>query len=242
MHELDDEHALTYQHVNLEGTRRLAEQAAEAQVKRLIYISSVKVLGESTDEIGVFNNLTPPNPQDAYARSKLKAENVLKEISNQAGMQLTILRPPLVYGPGVGANFLNLMACVARGIPLPLAAIGNQVSMIYVDNLADSVRACLYAPFSSGKTYLISDGAPISTASLISQLAYSLEVSNRSWALPLPSLLGIAKVFGRVEEMRRITKSLVIDDRDIRNEIGWQPPFTMAEGLSHTAKWFREAR
>lgn len=242
MYEMADEQAALYQHVNVDGTLRLAEQSAEAGVKRLIYLSSVKVLGESTGESGVFDDAVLPNPQNSYAVSKREAEQLLINIASTTAMNVTILRPPLVYGPGVGANFLRLMNWIACGIPLPLSAVDNRRSMIYVGNLADGIRVCLDETRAAGRFYLISDGTPVSTASLVEQLSNALQVADRSWPLPTAILRSLAGALGQGEGVRRLTDSLVVDDRLLRQDLNWQPPISREEGLQHTAKWFRTLR
>jgi nucleoside-diphosphate-sugar epimerase len=241
MHEQTADSLAVYRKVNVEGTRRLAEQAATAGVRRLVYLSSVKVLGESTG-IEPFGDRSPPSPRDPYAVSKWEAEQMLRAISASTGLQVTILRPPLVYGPRVGANFLRLMRWVAQGIPLPLAAVDNRRSMIYVGNLAACIGSCLGHPDAAGKTYLLSDGAAVSTADLVARLAEALKVPDRSWPLPPGLLCKMANFVGKGDTVRRLTESLEVDDCAIRRELNWTPPYSMDEGLRHTAEWFRSLR
>ncbi|MDP1536720.1 MAG: NAD-dependent epimerase/dehydratase family protein [Burkholderiales bacterium] len=226
--------------VNVDGTRRLAEQAVAAGVRRLVYLSSVKVLGERT-QAQAFGEASLPAPEDPYGESKRDAEQVLRDIAARTGLEVVVLRPPLVYGPGVGANFLRLMQWVARGIPLPVAAIHNRRSLIYVGNLASAIEACLLHPAAAGRTYLVSDGAPVSTAQLVTMLAAALAVSDRSWALS-PALLRLTGMaLGMSGEVARLVDSLVVDDDLIRRELGWNPPFSTAEGLRDTAIAYRAA-
>ena len=223
-----------YLEVNVEGTRRLAEQAVAAGVQRLVYLSSVKVLGERTPA-KAFDGLSIPAPEDPYGQSKRDAEQVLRDVAEKTGLEVVVLRPPLVYGPGVGANFLRLMRWVSRGIPLPVSAVHNRRSLIYVGNLASAIESALLHPAAAGKTFLVSDGAPVSTAQLVSMLASALEVSDRSWPL-LPSLLQFAgTIAGKRGEVDRLIDSLAVDDSAIRRDLGWMPPFSMAEGLRETA-------
>ena len=226
--------------VNVEGTRRVAEQAVAAGVRRLVYLSSVKVLGERT-QAQAFYEGSLPAPEDPYGESKRDAEKVLHDIAARTGLEVVVLRPPLVYGPGVGANFLRLMQWVARGIPLPVAAIRNRRSLIYVGNLASAIEACLLHPAAAGRTYLVSDGTPVSTAQLVTMLAAALAVSDRSWALS-PDLLRLTGMaLGMSGEVARLVDSLVVDDDLIRRELGWNPPFSTAEGLRDTAIAYRAA-
>ena len=227
-----------WREVNVEGTRRLAEQAAAVGVKRLVYLSSVKVLGERTSG-QAFDETSMPAPEDAYGQSKRDAEQALCDVAAKTGLEVVVLRPPLVYGPGVGANFLRLMRWVARGIPLPLAAIHNRRSLIYVNNLASAIEACLVHPAAAGKTYLVGDGEPVSTAQLVAMLASALTVSDRSWPLP-PALLQLTgAAIGMSGELARLVDSLEVDDMAIRRELAWLPPFLMAEGLRETAAAYR---
>jgi len=241
MHEKASDPLARYRRINVDGTRHLAEQAAAAGVRRLIYPSSVKVMGEATAH-EPFRDGDKPAPCDPYALSKWEAELELQQVAAATGLEVTVLRSPLVYGPGVGANFLQLMRCVAKGIPLPLAAIDNRRSMIYVGNFADAIRTCIEHPQAAGKTYLISDGAPLSTADLVVQLARAFDVPDRSWPLPPALLNRIASLFGKEETMRRLTVSLEVDDSAIRRELGWAPRYTLGESLRQTAEWFRSLR
>lgn len=226
--------------VNAEGTRCLAEQAAAAGVRRFVYLSSVKVLGERTQAQPLVE-ASPPAPQDPYAQSKWEAEQALWKVAAETGLEVVVLRPPLVYGPGVGANFLSLMRWVARGVPLPVAAIHNQRSLIYVDNLTSALEACLLHPVAAGRTFLVSDGEPVSTARLVSMLASALAVSDRSWPMP-PALLRLAGALaGRREQVARLIDSLAVDGAAIQRELGWKPPFSLAEGLRITAAAYRAA-
>lgn len=227
-----------YREVNVEGTRRLAEQAVAAGVQRLVYLSSVKVLGELT-QAKAFDEASMPAPEDPYGQSKRDAERVLHEVAARTGLEVVVLRPPLVYGPGVGANFRRLMHWVALGIPLPVAALHNRRSLIYVGNLASAIEAALLHPAAPGKTFLVSDGEPVSTAQLVSGLASALEVSDRSWPLP-PGLLQLAgSLVGKRSEVDRLIDSLEVNDMAIRRDLGWMPPFSMAEGLRETALAYR---
>ncbi len=226
------------QEVNVEGTRRLAEQAAAAGVRRLVYLSSVKVLGEQT-QAQAFGEASMPAPDDPYAQSKRDAEQTLLDVAAKTRLEIVVLRPPLVYGPGVGANFMRLMQWVARGIPLPVAAIHNRRSLIYVGNLASAIEACLLHPAAAGRTLLVSDGAPVSTAQLVSMLASALEVSDRSWPLPAALLRLAGSAVGMSGEVARLVDSLEVDDRAIRRDLQWSPPFLMTEGLREAAIAYR---
>ena len=229
----------TYRTVNVEGTRRLAEQAAAAGARRLVFLSSVKVNGERTAG-RPFTEGDTPHPEDAYGTTKWEAEQALQAIERETGLQVVILRPPLVYGPGVKGNFLRLMKLVARGWPLPLASVRNRRSMVYVGNLVDAVLACIRSPAVADQTYLVSDGTDVSTPELVRALAKALGVAPRLFPFP-PSLLMLGASFlGKGEEAARMLGSLQVDSSRIRREFGWQPPYTMQEGLAATARWFSD--
>jgi nucleoside-diphosphate-sugar epimerase len=226
-----------YRRVNVEGTRRLAEQAAAAGVRRLVFLSSVKVNGERTTG-RPYNERDTPRPEDAYGTTKWQAEQALRAIERKAGLDVVILRSPLVYGPGVKGNFLRLIRLVARGCPLPLASVRNQRSMVYVDNLVDAVLASIRVPNAASQTYLVTDGADVSTPELVRVLAQALGVGPRLFPFP-PSLLTLAaSLLGKREEAARLLRSLQVDSSRIRRELGWRPPHTMEEGLAETARWF----
>ena len=191
-------------------------------------MSSAKVLGEETPD-APFDDSSPLAPQDAYGRAKAAAETGLRAIPN---LPLTILRPPLVYGPGVKANFLALMRTVARGWPLPLAGIENRRSFLYVGNLADAVVRCVETPRSAGNTYCVTDGAPLSTPNLCRALGAALGVRARLFFFP-SALLEL------LPSANKLTRSLVVDDRAIRRDLDWVPAHTIADGLHRTAEWFR---
>ena len=228
-----------YRQVNVEGSRNLARQAAAVGVKRLVYLSSVKVLGERTTA-APFDETSATNPGDAYALSKWQAEQALWEVADQTGLEVAILRPPLIYGPGVRANFLRLMRWVARGLPLPLATATNRRSMVFVGNLVSAIAVCLRHPDAAGQTFLVSDGEPLSSADMVCHLAQALNVPARLIAVPPPVLRALAAIVGRADEVGRLLDSLEIDDRMLRRELAWSPPYSVAEGLRMTAHWFHE--
>lgn len=227
-----------YRKVNVEGSRNLAWQASAAGVKRLLYLSSIKVLGERTGNTP-FDETSRANPVGAYAQSKWQAEQALREVASQTGLEVVILRPPLVYGPAVGANFLRLMKLVGRGLPLPLAAAKNRRSMVFSGNLASAIEACLQHPAAAGKTFLVSDGEALSSADLVRRLALALDVPVRLLAVPLPLLRAVAGIIGRADEVGRLLDSLEIDDKLLLRELDWFPPYSVTEGLSITARAFK---
>jgi nucleoside-diphosphate-sugar epimerase len=227
-----------YRRVNTDGTRRLAVQAAAAGVTRFVYLSTAKVNGEQTGAT-CFRESDPPAPEGPYAVSKWEAEQALHEIAAQSGMELVVLRPPLVYGPGVKGNFLALMRGIDRGWPLPLGAIANRRSFIYVGSLVDAVHCCLTHAAAAGTTYLVRDGEDISTPELVRRLAAALGKRARLVPVPVPVLRLAWRIAGQGEAAARLAGSFLVDDDRIRRGLGWHPPFTLAEGLAQTARWFR---
>ena len=213
--------------VNVDAAIALGRAAAATGVK-MLFMSSVKVLGEETPG-APFDESSPLVPQDAYGRAKAAAETALRAIP---GLALTVLRPPLVYGPGVKANFLALLRAVARGWPLPLAGIQNRRSLIFAGNLADAVARCLEAGEAAGSIYGVTDGAPLSTPALCRAIGGALGRPARLFSIP-QALLEIAP------PARKLTRSLVVDDSAIRREFGWAPPHSVDEGLRLTTEWFR---
>jgi len=229
-----------YRRVNVAGARRLAEQAATAGTRRLVFMSTIKVNGEASRERPFAEN-DLPRPEDAYGISKWEAEQELLRISRATGLEIVVLRPPLVYGPGVKGNFLRLLELVARGVPLPLASVHNRRSLVYLGNLVDAIVTAIRAPQADGQTYLVSDGEDVSTPVLIRAIARALDVRARLFPCPVALLRAAAALVGRGEEAARLTGSLQVDVSKIRRELGWQPRYTLAQGLEETARWYREA-
>jgi nucleoside-diphosphate-sugar epimerase len=227
-----------YRRINTEGTARLATAAAQAGVRRFVFLSSIKVNGEYTTA-DPYSAQDTPHPEDAYGVTKWEAERALRAVERHMGMGVVVLRPPLVYGPGVKANFRRLMQLVARGVPLPLGGVRNRRSMIYVENLADAICACIAAPQSAGRTYLVSDGTDLSTPDLIRALALAFGVRPRLFAVPVPLLAAVGAVLRRPDQVARLTRSLQVDSTPLRNELGWRPPWSVEEALAKTAAWWR---
>ena len=249
-----------FRKVNLHGTANLAQQAARAGVKRLVYVSSVKVNGENTlsppsansgqakpspqggGERTTFTETDMPAPQDPYAISKWEAEQALHHVARETELEVVIVRPPLVYGPGVKGNFAQMLAAVAKGIPLPLASVRNQRSLIYVGNLVGALIACATHPAAAGQTYLVCDGEDVSTPDLLRRLAAAMEVSSRLFPCP-PALLRLAgKLAGKSEQIERLLGSLQVDSDKMRRDLNWQPPYSLQQGLQATADWYRNTR
>lgn len=230
-----------YRASNTLGTRKLAQSAATAGVKRFVYISTVKVHGEATPG-RPFSDTDPVHPQDPYAVSKHEAELALQQTSAAQGMEVVILRPPLVYGPNVRGNFIRLLRLVEKGIPLPLGSVVNQRSLIYLGNLVDAIRLCLTHERAAGKTFLLSDGETISTAGLVRKLAALSGNRARLWPIPVPLLHWAGRLAGKSETVQRLTDSLTVDDSAIRRELDWKPPYSMDEGLAETVRHFQVRR
>ena len=225
-----------FRRVNAEGTRRLAQMAAEAGVRRMLLVSSVKVNGEGAPR--PYTEADSPRPGDPYGVSKWEAEQALTEIGRRSGMQWCILRPPLVYGPGVGGNFLALLRAVARGAPLPLGAVHNRRSLLYVGNLIDAIRACLADPHAGNELFLVSDGEDLSSPDLARRLADAMGRQARIVSVPLCLLRAAGTLIGRRTAVDRLTRSLAVDSARLRGALGWQPPCKIDEGLRATARWY----
>ena len=217
--------------VNVEGTRRLAEQAVAQGIRRFVYVSSIKASGEETAG-RAFDGTEDPSPQDAYGQSKLAAERALAEVARSTGLQSVVLRPPLVYGPGAKANFLALLRAIDSGYPLPFAGVRNARSLVYVGNFVDAVLRCLEAPAADGRTYVVCDGHPVSTPELCRAIGVALARPARLFPFP-PALLSL------LPPLRPLLHDLVLDDSRLRNELGWTPSFSLEQGLLATATWYR---
>ncbi len=221
-----------YRSTNLDATLNLARQAAQAGVKRFVFISTIKVNGEGRD--APYRETDAPAPGGAYAISKWEAEQGLLRIAAETGLEVVILRPPLVYGPGVKANFLRLMRMVERGWPLPLGAIRNRRSLLYLGNFADAIRLCVEHPDAAGQTFLLDDGEPVSTPQLIRAVARAMGRPARLPAVPV-GMLGLAgALLGKRAAVARLTESLFVDSSAIRTCLGWMPPYTLEQGLAET--------
>ncbi|UFW47071.1 MULTISPECIES: UDP-glucose 4-epimerase family protein [Bradyrhizobium] len=231
-----------YRRVNVDGTLSLARKAAAAGVRRFVFLSSVKVCGEFTAADAPFVETAAPRPQDPYGVSKLEAEQGLLELSRVSGMQVAILRPPLVYGPGVRANFLSMMRWSRRGVPLPLGGIDNRRSLIGVGNLVDLICTCLRHPAAAGEVFMASDGEDLSTPELLRRLAAALDTKARLLPVPVALLEGVAALAGQRALAQRLCLSLCVDSRKARKTLDWQPPFGVDEELRRTARAFLQSR
>ena len=227
-----------HRQANAAGTLHLAEAAVAAGVGRFIFLSTIKVNGERTS-VTPFRESDVPTPADAYARSKWEAETDLARIAEHTGLEVVVMRPPLVYGPGVGGNFLTLLNICQARMPLPLAGVANRRSLIYVGNLADAIVHCLDHPTAAGETYLLRDGEDISTPELVRYTARALGRSVWIFRLPVSVLRLVGGLIGKSAGVVRSLDSLTVDDGKIRGQLSWTPPFTLTQGLNETAAWFQ---
>lgn len=225
-----------FRRVNVDGTLALAQQAAAAKVRRFVYVSTVKVNGEETFPGHPFTVEDAPAPADAYAVSKHEAELALQRLCAETGMELVIVRPPLVYGPGVKANFASMMRWIARGRPLPLACITrNRRSLVAVDNLVDFLRTCVDHPAAAGQTFLVSDGDDMSTADLLSRMGIALERPARLIPVPEALLRVGSRLVGRPDIAQRLCGSLQVDIGHACRTLDWYPPVSVTEAFRRTA-------
>jgi len=238
MHDTAADPLSLYREVNALGTLNLARQAASAGVRRFIFISTIKVNGESTGRGQCFHADDTPAPSDPYAVSKYEAEQGLMALAKSSAMEVVIIRPVLVYGPGVKANFLQLMRALRRGVPLPLGGVNNARSLVSLDNLIDLIRVCLDHPAAANEVFLVSDGQDLSTRDLANLLKRHLPAS--SWLIPVPEsliMLG-ATLLGRKSAAERVLGSLRVDIGKTRERLQWQPPVSVEDGLKKTVEHF----
>ena len=226
---------------NVEATLHLARQCVKAGVRRFIYLSSVKVNGESTTTRPFFAD-DAPAPLDPYGISKFEAEQGLRKLALESGLELVIIRPPLVYGPRVKANFLALMHAVKRGVPLPLASVReNRRSMIYLGNLLDLILRCSVDDAAIGQIFLASDGHDVSTAGLIAAIAGAMGKRPRLFPTPPLLLMGAAALLGKRATAERLCGSLQVDIEHTRQVLAWTPPHSFEAGIEQTVRHFLEA-
>ena len=245
MHETEVDALAAYRSVNVDGSQRLAEQAAALGVRRFVFLSSIKVNGEQTApgaQICVkgsprFARDDEVNPEDPYGVSKWEAEQALWVVSAQTGLEVLAVRPPLVCGPGVKGNLLRLLRWVARGVPLPLGAVHNQRSLVGLDNLVDLLIHCIDHPNASGKIFLASDGKDLSTPKLIKLIASSMGTKANLFPLPISILKFLASIFGKKEEINRLVGSLRVDNSYTKQILNWTPPIVLKMVLK---EWFKK--
>jgi len=228
--------------VNVEATLNLARQAADAGVRRFIFISSIKVNGEGTEPGAAFTADDLPAPVDPYGVSKFEAEMGLRYLAESVPMEIVIIRPVLVYGPGVKANFLNMIRWLQRGLPLPLGAIDNKRSLVSLDNLIDLIVTCFDHPLAANQTFLVSDGEDVSTTQLLCKIGRAL--GQRVFLLPVPvGLMScVARLLGKGAIAQRLFGSLQVDIEKNKRLLGWTPPVTLDRGLSAAVQPFLESR
>ncbi len=228
-----------YHMVNVEASVTLARAAAAARIGRFVFMSSVRVHGDPSDDTPLLES-DRCEPVDAYGRSKLEAERALARIGNESGCQVVVLRAPLVYGPGVRANFLRMIAWIDRGWPLPFGAVANRRSLVYIDNLAAAIERSLTHPNAAGKTFLVSDGEDVSTAELAKRIGIALGRPARLINVPPRLMEWSLGCLGRGADYRRLFGSVAVDMSHLRTELGFKPPFNMQQGLAQTARWYRQ--
>lgn len=231
-----------YRRINAEGTRALAAASARAGVRRLVFVSSIKVNGEETVPGRPFTPGDAPCPADPYGRSKAEAEAALREVAEATGLQVCVVRPPLVYGPGVRANFLRLLEAVDRGIPIPLGALCNRRSLVYVGNLADALATCAEHPAAAGETFLVADEPPFTPPELVRAIAVALGRRPRLLPVPARLLAALGRTAGRTDAVRRVAGWLEVDGSHLRRTLGWEPPVGVEEAMRATVRGYREGR
>lgn len=231
-----------FREINVEGTLNLARQAIQAGVKRFIFISSIKVNGESTAAGHAFSADDNPNPSDPYAISKYEAEQQLMQLAKKGAIEVVIIRPVLIYGAGVGANFQQMMRWLIKGIPLPFGAVNNQRSLVSLENVVDLINTCIDHPRAANHIFLASDDSDVSTTQLMRRLVKHLGVDT--WLVPVPPglLMFLAGLLGRRAVAQRLLGSLRVDIQKNKEVLGWHPPVSLDEALKLTAQHFLESR
>lgn len=228
-----------YCKVNSLATKHLAEQAAHHHVKRFVFLSSIKVNGEFNSIDNPFNEENPVDPDDPYGRSKFLAEQYLHEISQSTALEITIVRPPLIYGPAVKANFLKMMHWVKKGYPLPFATINNQRSFIFIENLASALCEVAVNPKAANQLYLVADNESWSLADLMDTLAKHMKVKSALFPFPSRGLHFILNVLRQTSLNQRLLGSLVVSNNKIKEQLNWQPPVSAIIGLKKTIEWYQ---
>jgi UDP-glucose 4-epimerase len=232
MHDRAEDPLKEFCQINTQATRRLAQYATSSGVKRFIFLSSLKVNGEKTETSCPFTPTDLPNPHDPYSVSKLYAEQAIADIAHKTGMAYTIIRPPLIYGPGVKGNFASLMHWLKRGIPLPLGSMHhNRRSLLALDNLIDLLVTCLDHPGAINETFLASDNEDLSTTDLLQRIAQAMGVKAHLIPFPSSFVRGMATAFGKANVYQKLCGSLQVDMTKTQRALGWSPPITVDEGL-----------
>jgi nucleoside-diphosphate-sugar epimerase len=242
MQETEADALAAYRAVNVAGTQRLAEQAAAMGVRRLVFLSSIKVNGEQTALGAPFLFSDTPAPEDPYGVSKWEAEQALWDVSARRGLELVVVRSPLVYGPGVKGNLLRLLRWVARGVPLPLRAVNNQRSLVGLSNLVDLLLRCAEHPAAAGQTFLASDGHDLSIPQLIRLMAVGMNRPARLLPVPVALLQAGGSLLGKRGEIDRLVGSLQVDSGYTQAQLGWAPPVSVADGVREMARWYARSQ
>ena len=242
MHDAANDPLAEFRRVNFAGTLQLARQAAQAGARRFVFLSSIKVNGEETCAGRPFGPDDPAQPTDPYGISKHEAECGLRELESTTGMQVVVVRSPLVYGPGVKANFRALMQAVARGLPLPLGAVDNRRSLVALDNLVDFIVVCIDHPGAAGQTFLVSDGAALSTPDIVRRIARAMHKPVRLVPVPVYLLGAVAALVGKRAAMHRLCSSLEVDISTCTAVLGWTPPLLLDEAFARVVAGFVPSR
>ncbi|WP_333913726.1 UDP-glucose 4-epimerase family protein [Vibrio coralliirubri] len=236
MNETEQDALIAYRDINTLGTLNLAKQAADAGVKRFVFVSSIKVNGEYSEPNLPFEPNLNNTTQDPYGLSKYEAEVELAKLSRETGLEVVVIRPPLVYGPGVKANFLSMMRMIDKGIPLPFGAIKNQRSLVYLDNLSDLILTCCEHPSAPGRTFLVSDDNDVSTTQLMQIIAHAMGKSPRLIPIPMSLIQLGASVLKKQQVAQRVCGSLQVEIGLTKDILGWKPPVTFEQGIKRTVE------
>lgn len=239
MKDLSTDPLSEFRKVNVEGTEHLARCAAASGVKRIVYVSSIKVNGEHTQSGSCYTEQDLPCPKDPYGVSKWEAEQALCRVAAETGLEVVIVRPPLIYGAEVKGNFALMAKSILKGIPLPFASVKNLRSLVYIENLVEALIICATHPAAAGQTYLISDGEDISTPELMRSLGAGMGLRARLFSSPSCLLEWSGAMVGKSDQIQRLLGSLQVDSGKIRRELNWTPPYTLQQGLQATAEWYR---
>lgn len=242
VHVLKEKSALAmddYYKINSVATRNLAQQAVQQQVKRFIFLSSIKVNGENTLESNPFTEESIAQPEDPYGQSKLYAEHYLQEISQNTGLQVVIIRPPLIYGPEVKANFLKMLHLVHRGLPLPFGNVQNSRHLVYVENLVSALCTVVEHPDAANQTYLVADDYALSLTQMMKAIGNEMDVHLKLIPVPVKLMAFLFTLFGKKTVINRLFGSLEVNNSKIKAQLGWVPPVSTVEGLKETVKWYQ---
>ncbi|WP_217564999.1 UDP-glucose 4-epimerase family protein [Vibrio cholerae] len=238
MQETEADALKAYRDVNTQGTLNLAKQAVSAGVKRFIFLSSIKVNGEQTKAGSAFQHDDQHIPSDPYGLSKYEAEQQLLELAAETGLEVVIIRPPLVYGEGVKANFLSMMNWVKKQIPLPLGAVGNLRSLVYLDNLVDLILVCCQHPKAAGEIFLVSDNHDVSLTTLIRTIAQAMQIRPRLLPIPQTGLQWLLRLLGKPELGQRLCGNLQLDIAHTQKTLHWSPPVSFEQGIARTVNFY----